>query len=254
MSFSAAFSCAIVCEGAADMRTGADLADRVLVSEVDWISPETLIHLRRWRGLEEDAAFLAWRRTPALAREHDIKVHGAFGKLPDYRAARSALFLFLKLEPQPDAVILLRDSDGDLVRKESLERARLEMSPGTEWPFPIIVGVAHTKRECWVLAGFEPRSEAEEEALAELRQELGFDPRVQAENLTAAQAQAQRNAKRVLDRLVGGSQEREEDCWASCDLEILAQRGRLTGLTEYVEEIRGRLVPLFTNRIPEAGP
>src|SRR5207253_845648 len=102
-------------------------------------------------------------------RKHRIKVHGPFKQFPDYRTARSALFL-LNLR-KPDAVIFIRDSDGDRARKESLERARHELAPGQDWPFPVILGVAHTKRECWVLAGFDPQTSEEEAALEQLRKD-----------------------------------------------------------------------------------
>ncbi|MEA2605088.1 MAG: hypothetical protein QOF89_6080 [Acidobacteriota bacterium] len=112
------------------------------------------------------------------------------------------------------------------------------------WPFVIVLAVAHTKRECWILAGFNPRSAAEETALAELRRELGFDPRLQAEDLTASAPHASRNAKRVLQRLLAGNPDREEDCWISSDLETLRQRGGFTGLSDYLDEIRSRLMIL----------
>jgi hypothetical protein len=109
----------------------------------------------------------------------------------------------------------------------------------------VILGLAHAKRECWVLAGFHPQSPAEEEALAQLRQELGFDPRIEAEGLDAATPNARRNAKRVLESLVAGNPDRERACWAESDLEVLAARGQGTGLTAYLDEVRSRLAPLF---------
>lgn len=246
MKAAAAFSLAILCEGAADLRTATDLADRVLCSAVDWITADTLFLYRRWRGIEEGDAFLAWRNVPALAREYDFRVHGAFGGLTDYRVARSALLL-LKVQ-RPDAVVIIRDSDGDSTRRESLERARREEDPGTEWPFPIIIGVADTKRECWVLAGFAPRTPAEERALTGLRKELGFDPLSSAQHLTARTPTALRNAKRVLKALIGNNSERERTCWLDCELQTLSDRGRGSGLADYLNEIQMRLVPLFTGR------
>ncbi len=249
MKNAAAFSLAILCEGVADMWTATDLADRVLCSAVDWITADTLVHYRRWRGLEESDAFLAWRKVPALAREYDFRVHGAFGGLTDYRVARSALLL-LKVQ-RPDAVVIIRDSDGDPTRRDSLERARREESPGTEWPFPIIIGVADTKRECWVLTGFAPQTPAEERALTGLKRELGFDPLSSAQHLTARTPNALRNAKRALKALIRDNAERERLCWLDCDLRILSDRGRGSGLADYLDEIQTRLVPLFSGHPTE---
>lgn len=252
MSTAAAFTFAVVCEASADLRLSAGLADRVLCQEVEWLAESLDLH-RRWRGLEESDSHLEWHWVSKLARELNLRAHGHFLGEPgalDAAMARKALLLLTKTRQVPDAVILVRDTDGQEERRQGLTQAR----DASSWPFQVILAVVHTKRECWVLAGFEPRSEAEKEALAELRRELGFDPRLQAENLTAAQPQAQRNAKRVLDRLVAGDEEREEDCWTSCGLEVLAERGGVTGLSDYIDEVRSRLVPLFTNRIPETGP
>jgi hypothetical protein len=101
-----------------------------------------------------------------------------------------------------------------------------------------------------VLAGFDPRNQAEEASLAQLRQELGFDPRFKAEALFAKSPGALRNAKRVLSLLAGDDNDREQSCWADCPLENLIERGRVNGLADYLEEVRARLVPLFTGRRP----
>jgi|tagenome__1003787_1003787.scaffolds.fasta_scaffold20933549_2 hypothetical protein len=252
MSGSAAYTFAVVCEAPADLRLVADLADRVFCHEVEWIDPESLDLHRLWRGLELKDNHLEWHWVRRVAKEHHLGgPHGHFKEKPgtlDAAMARKALLLLADVRNPPDAVVLVRDTDGWEERRRGLTQAR-DVKP---WPFEIVLAVAHTKRECWVLAGFDPCSESEEKALAELRQELGFDPRVRAEELTAAAPNAPRNAKRVLDRLLSGNQDREQECWAACDLETLAERGRLTGLADYLEEVRERLVPLFTNRDSQA--
>lgn len=248
MTPAASYEIAVVCEGPADLRMATELADRLLVHEVDWIEPEVLAQVRRWRGFEDGEPFLAWRRAPVLAREHGLRVHGRFSGHPDSRAARCALLL-LALK-RFHAVLLIRDTDGEVVRKESLERARDEFEPGLR--IPILLGVAHTKRECWVLAGFEPQNDEERKALARLARELGSDPRLNAESLSAAEPGALRNAKRVLDVLLAGRRDREAACWLECNLQILRERGRTTGLADYLEEIRTRLVPLLSGPQPES--
>jgi hypothetical protein len=250
MDRSAAFTFAVVCEASADLRIAAELADRVLCQEIDWIDSESLEFYRLWRGLEDGHSHIEWHWIDPLAKRYNIKVHGHFEDRPgalDASMTRKALLLLTRAQRTPDAVVLVRDTDGREERRRGLEQAR----SSSQWPFAIILAVAHTKRECWVLAGFDPCSESEEHILAELNRELGFDPRVRAEELTAAAPNAPRNAKRVLERLVAGNQDREEECWVACDLETLAERGRLTGLADYLREVRERLVPLFTNRGPQ---
>jgi hypothetical protein len=245
MGTTAGFSFAVVCEAPADLRLAAALADRVLCQEVDWIESEDLELYRQWRGLESTESHLEWHSVARLAEQQTLKPHGHFGGepgAPDAIPARKALMLLARSQNLPDAVVLIRDTDRQEKRRRGLEQAR----NAADWPFEVVLAVAHTKRECWVLAGFDPRSEAEKDALAEIRQELGFDPRLQAEGLTASGSHAPRNAKRVLDRLLAGNQDREEDCWTASNLEVLKERGLRSGLADYLEEVRERLVPLFT--------
>ena len=53
--------------------------------------------------------------------------------------------------------------------------------------------------ECWLLAGFEPRTPLESELLTGIRGELGFSPVESAERLMAKDEQALKSPKRVLD-------------------------------------------------------
>lgn len=245
MTQTGAYVLAVVCEADADRRTATGLADRVLCREVDWIEPEVLDGHRKWQGLLEGGSHLQWRQVKDHARARGLKAHGHFNGepgAPDAFAARLALLLLATSGRPPDAAVLMRDTDGQQERKVGLEQARMDR----EWPFPVLIGCADPKRECWVLAGFEPRSPDEDAILAQLRQELGFDPRLQAEALSAKESGALRDAKRVLSLLVGGDRDREQSCWVECPLEALVERGRLNGLADYLDEVRTRLVPLFT--------
>lgn len=247
MTSSGAYVLVVVCEADADRRTATGLADRVLCQEVEWIEPESIDLHRRWQGLAEGSAYLEWRRTATLARERGLRPHGHFdGRpgAPDAYAARRALLLLALEASRLDAVLLIRDSDGEMERRTGLEQARAERA----WPFPVVLGLAHPKRECWVLAGFEPRSDAERERLANARRSLGFDPRSNAHLLLASQRGAPRDAKRVLSDLTLGSFDREAACWMECDLEILRELGTETGLTAYLDEILEHLVPIFARR------
>lgn len=247
MSQAASFQIAVVCEGPADVRLATELADRLLCQDIDWIEREILDRIRQWRGVADGDLFLSWSKAVATAKEHGFRVNGKFKDRSDYRAARCAL-LVLNLT-RPDAVILMRDTDGDLTRQSSLEWARREAEREENFP-PVLLALPHTKRECWVLAGFEPQTESERRILEDLRQELGSDPRFNAETLSAAEPGARRNAKRVLEALTGGDQDRESACWAEGDLQTLRERGFATGLADYLDEIRNRLVPVFSGGRP----
>ncbi|QDU38452.1 hypothetical protein Mal4_27790 [Maioricimonas rarisocia] len=112
-----------------------------------------------------------------------------------------------------------------------------------------MVGVAHTKRECWVIAGFEPRTNNESSRLRDLksgRSGLGFDPVVHSERLTATDESAKKSAKRVLNELMRGDPLREQSCWKETPLDLLCRRGERNGLTRFLSEIRDRLCPLFS--------
>lgn len=232
------------CEADGDRRTACGLADRVLCQEVEWIGPESLAAYRSWRGLDEGSACLKWSHAGRLFRKSGLKAHGHFDGRPgdpDALAARRVLLLLHKAGFVPDAVVLIRDSDGDLDRLAGLEQAR------TEWKeaVPIVLGLAHPKREAWVLAGFEPQDENEQTRLKAARQSLGFDPRLHAHRLDAGEPGALHDAKRVVAELIGGRASREEVCWMECGLETLSERGGENGLAAYVREVRERLVLLF---------
>lgn len=241
MSTAPAYVLAVVCEAPADREIATGLADRVLSREVDWIDSDSLDLHRRWQGLEPGSSHLEWHWIRNLMRQFGNEVphgHGGFdGKLNAHEARRALLLL---VRANPDAVVLLRDTDGDDRRRQDFGQVR-ESYP---WPFRVILGLAHSKRECWVLAGFQPQTPAEKKALARLRQELGFDPCAKAEGLDSSSAGSRRDARRVLTALIQ-SPDRERACWADADLGSLATRGRGTGLAEYLEEVRTRLAPLF---------
>jgi hypothetical protein len=237
-----AYALAIVCEAPADCRTASQLADRVLVTEVEWLEQDDLDLHRRWQGAGEGSSHLEWHQVGDLARQRRIKAHGHFEGKPgalDARAARQALLLLATEKNPPDAVVLIRDTDGYEERREGLEQARRERP----WSFRIVLGVAHPMREAWVVAGFEPRVPAEAARLEEVSREIGFDPRLNPESLSA-----KRNPKRILAILAGGEADREAACWTECALTILEERGRLCGLASYIQEVGRELVPLFSGR------
>jgi hypothetical protein len=238
-------SLAIVCEAPADREVGCGLADRVLIAEIDWIEPETLGAFRTWRGYSPNDPYLRWQSVSNLAKQRNIRVRARdFGEeeLLHARSTREALLLLITADHPPDAIVLVRDSDAQAERRQGMEQARqLTQVPA----IPVVIGIAHTKRECWILAGFDAENEAEEDLLRILRQRLGFDAISRAEELTAEHEGAHRCAKRAIAELLRSDRERETACWADTPLTILAERGANTGLAAYLAELREHLVPLF---------
>jgi hypothetical protein len=236
----------IVCEAEADFHTASGLVDRVICDRVDWIDLDVIGSYRTWRGADDERSFLTW--TEAAARARMIGSFGAAalghfdGRPGEAYAtrARRTLLLLQALRIPLDGVVLLIDDDREVERRSGLEQARAS-SPLT---CPVVLGVAHLKRACWALAGFDPTDEHEQARLDQALGELTFDPRLHPERLTAKGDGEPRSAKRVLRFLVDGA-EREADCWLRAALEVLRTRGQNTGLTAFLDEVEGRLVPLF---------
>jgi len=236
-------SLAVVCEARADLATAAGLVDHLLCAEIDWVDESVLDDYRSYRGLEAHEELLRWQDVHHRARERKIRALGHFGGQPGAaysHVARLALLLLLSSDERPDGVILIIDDDGQRERREGLEQARNAV-PALG---PVVIGVAHPKRECWVLAGFEPGGN-EQGRLDELHGELGFDPRIEAHRLNDRHDHQPRSAKRVLAVLVGGDWERQAACWSASPLGLLESRGESTGLADFLREVRERLLPLF---------
>lgn len=232
----------VVCEGATDFPTGADLADRVICERVSWVEPEQLSVLRTYQGLSAAVRFLEWTKVDDLARAAGIRASGHFGgepAEPDAQATRRALRLIVREVPDARVIFLLRDSDGDLRRKDGINQAVSESKLKVE----VVVGLAHCKREAWVLSGFEPQTDEETGRLAVVRQELGFDPRTHSHDLGASDENAKRSAKRVLRGLCESDADRERSCWLDTALDVLRDRGQENGLLAYLEQVHLKVVP-----------
>jgi hypothetical protein len=239
-----ALSFVVVCEARADFLTASELADRVFCDSVDWIEAESLDALRSYTGPPGDEPFLTWKRVKVLAKESGLRPRGFIEGQPlelDGPQARRAIAFIESSWPDVAGILLIRDDDGLTGRRLGLEQARAT----SRRPGSVVIGLAHTKRECWVLTGFEARDDQELALLDEIKQELGFDPCTQPGQLTAIHENDKRNAKRVLKHLVQGDKNREADCWKQASLRLLRDRGEQTGLRQYLEEVERRLVPLF---------
>jgi hypothetical protein len=236
----------LVVEGPSDARTVPGLTDRVLRERMHIADLDAA---RAFGGLDASAPFLKWSNVNDEARRRGVpRKHGHFGGEPAIegaRAAHQALQCFVGADRQPSAVLLVRDSDGKLEdRLAGLRQAREER----RWPFPVVVGVAHAMRECWVLAGFVARGKREPKMLEALRKELRFDPVQRSERLDAALETAPKSAKRVLALLTGDDREREEQCWIETDLAALREQGARNGLADFLDEVEERLAPIFAGK------
>jgi hypothetical protein len=173
-------------------------------------------------------------------------VHGHFAGEPglaDARAARRAIAYLLRKQINIAAIVLIRDADNQIQRKQGLEQARESYASACR----IIVGLALRERESWVICGFEPNDADEDARLGSERKNLGFDPRTRSEQLTAGKVDsALKSPKRVLAALTQNDKRRERDCWAVTPLSVLRDRGQRNGLTDYISEIQSRLAPLIT--------
>lgn len=242
---------AVVHEAGADFRIATELADRVLVVTFDWVDEDLLPHQREWVAEAPGGYRLTWANIKQLASEAGIRVRGHFDGKPQFHdaaAARRAILYLLKAVPDLDAVVLIRDQDGDAERRKGLDQARNE----DRSELVIVVGLAIVERETWVVSGFDPQDASESSRLATERQKLGFDPRLRSHELTACKDDnATRSPKRVLRELAGDDRDRERCCWKDSSLEVLRERGVENGLAAYLDEVRARLAPLI-GHVPNA--
>lgn len=248
------FAFTVVCEAAADFRTATRLVERIVLEQVNWVNNHLLQTCPLWRGVDETQPYVLWKEVPKLAGEASIKIHGHFDGRPGEPDAKTALRVLrllkkLKIAGRPlDGVLLIRDDDRDTHHRAGLEQGR-DAEP--ELKERVVIGLAHCKRECWVLAGFDPIGREEEERLAAVRVELGFDPRDGAHELTAKHDTDKRSAKRMLGLLTRDDIDREKSCWEDIALSTLRERGGETGLTDFFDEVISRLIPLFVHRPPD---
>lgn len=239
----------VVYEAPADFNTATELADRVMLSKIDWLEPDWLPSQRSWVSTNQDGELLAWKSIPRLAHAAKIRASGHFGTQPakpDARAARRAISYIHRCFDSVAALVLIRDLDDQPERREGLQQARDHARDKTHIAFPIVIGVARVERESWVLSGFLPLDDGERERLQGLRQELGFDPTARPHELTAGKDDlAKKSPKRVLKILVGSDANRERSCWHATPLDHLRSRGGDNGLAEFLDEVDDRLVPLI---------
>jgi hypothetical protein len=135
---------------------------------------------------------------------------------------------------------LVRDADNQPERLTGLRQARVDPKHYIK-PERVAIGVATPEREAWCLCGFIATSDPEHDELKAQHQRLGFDPTKRPHLL---RGKAELNAKPVLKALTLGDYNREQDCLET-PLEHLREHGGECGLTEFLAELRDRVVPCF---------
>lgn len=235
----------MVCEAAADFRVISRLADRVACERVEWLG-NNLELVRIWLGAREDESFLLWTSIEeASVAANAPRTLGLFSGEPGMvhaAATRKALVLFKSMATPPDAVVLIADVDTEPGRRKGMAQARDAYS----WPWgeATILETPNRELEAWELAGFVAADDEERKLVDAYRRQHGFNPCTEAHKLRHTHGE-ERDPKRVLDKLCQGSVERRLQC-VEVDLEILKNRGRHSGLKDFLREAEIRLVPVFT--------
>ena len=235
----------LVVEGPSDARIVPSIVDQILTEQAGLLE-DRCENVRAFVGLVARSQYLAWRDVNSEAKARVPRMHGPFSgvsAVEDARTARYALQCFVVQEPRPAAVVLVRDSDGKPEeRLKGLEQARGDR----EWPFPVVIGVAHSMIECWVLSAFIPQVRREISALATVQKELGFDPTARSDRLTALNKVVRKRPKQILSRLTNDDEAREGQCWPDAGIDRVRERGTRNGLADFVCDVEQRIVPLFT--------
>ncbi|MEA5418448.1 hypothetical protein VB712_04365 [Spirulina sp. CCNP1310] len=251
----------VIVESRADAEIATELAQRVLLEKVDWLEPESLQHFFKWAGLDPGTNYSCWKDLNNIVErvKHDglrIRYLGHSKDGPqktDYATTSKSLklihFLQHKYKRPIKAVIFIRDLDNQPERRQSIEQACSEYRD-PQSPLAIVIGTPDRMREAWVLNGFIPSSESEQEkqVLQEIQSQLKFDPCEESHRLRSTskeEPERMRNPKVVLEILTRADQLREQQCWQETRLEILRQRGTKTGLALYLDEVEQRLMPII---------
>lgn len=237
----------IACEDGDHFRVATRLVKDAAVREHHWLDGivESCIE---WCGLSEGESWHALSKaelydiSPYTAEGVTIRPLGFIGterQLPEAGMWRKVLLQFCHAKPRPDVVVLVRDSDGKADRRLGLEQVRRLL----QWPFPVVFGLADPEIEAWLVCGFEPMNADEGKRLDELCRELSFNPIQQSHRLTSRPNAARTDAKRVLKRLCGTLEEREDV--GLSNRSRLLERGTHNGLADFMNEVETIVVPLL---------
>jgi hypothetical protein len=118
------------------------------------------------------------------------------------------------------------------------------------WPFRVVLAFPHPEIEAWPIAVFEPRTKGEHARIRKQERQLGYSPVEEPERLTSTVSDGIADAKSVRDAIVaddGGGD------WLEIDLEVLRDRGRTCGLTDFLREVEAVVVPLLAGGAEKEG-
>lgn len=235
----------VVAEARADFEMGFGLARRVS-------SDLGTGHELSSRGLTAGESFTVWSRVCKLVssegrsearRPRRFALSRGPFKGGDAETAWkiAGLFALEGARSEGSTILLVRDTDNESERADGLRR---EVERLKQNGVPVLLALAHPKREAWVLHGFELRNRREEDSLTRQIAKLGFDPRLNSHRLTAEGRKGKLNAKQVLEDLVENDHDREAVCWQKTSLATLKDRGGRTGLADLLDQLRYWLATL----------
>lgn len=225
------------------------LVDDALVTSIDWVR-DVLDSCRTWRGLHDEERWYkyapedAYDLRPLTIGGLTIKPQGRIAGeplKPEASMWRKVLLLFCHRDPRPDIVVLARDLDGHLERRDGLE----QVCSGLVWPFAIVAATPEPEIEGWIVSGFVPQNDDEQHRIEQLHGELSFDAALHSHRLTSRPNDAPTDAKRVLARLCNDDPEREHACLAR---EVLHQRGASNWARAFLDDVDQQVPPVFRHR------
>jgi len=195
-----------VAQGSSDRRRIGVLLDYFLQQQ----SPDqsmALDDLRQIQGLGGEP-YLKTTTIPRLAKERGLGLRFSSGgpNKGDGGMLRKLHQLLQKeklLTPET-TIVWARDEDGDSARREDAEAARAEI----QMPVLLLFAIAAECGEAWSIAGWEPRTPADQAKLKKWRRALGFVPQAHPARLSH-KPDVPKSAKAVAHDLFDDDDERE---------------------------------------------
>ena len=242
----------VVAEDESDAVLAYGLVDRFAQEPVheldDWIR-DNIDTYRVWVGDEPQTTFILWKHLKTRGEALGIRIHGYGNRilgLEDPEIRRAFTLANRPEVARPAGLLLIRDTDGKADRRAGYlasVKAYQEATKSEPNRVRILMALAHPEIEAWLLAGFEPITEAGKSALKKERQSLGFDPRTEAERLNPKRVTTpeghpvKKSTKRVLDELLEAEDASRESCRKDAPFDRLRSRGANTGLNEFLDSI-----------------
>jgi hypothetical protein len=225
------------------------VTDRILAQHIAWLG-DVIESCRIWCASSDGRPWSLFTRARKEVRARDLRSSlptGHFGRGEpgqlDARFARAQLHVWKDAHDRGerlDVVFIARDLDHKDERLLGLRQAITERP----WPFVVALAWFQPEAEAWFVAGFEPRTDAERAAHAELRQELGFRPTEQPHRLLSTRNDPVKDAKRVWAKLALGDHDaRQRSLHANVD--VLRRNGAEIGVPEFIDQLVEKVVPLF---------